>query len=505
MKAFDLIVIGTGGATLVVDAAQKAGKRVALVEKGKFGGTCANRGCIPTKVMVSAANAVREVEDMKKIGVQVSEATIDWDTMSSRVWHQIDKHELTEGYYRDLDGVEIYKGTASFVSDKVISVTMNDGFEVEDITAPTIVIGTGGTTQIIPLEGLEEAGYLTSESLFGHKYPKAPYKSLVVIGGGPIGTEFAHVFASAGTKVTLVQRNVRLLPKEDEAISAHIYKELIRQGIQVELNQLPLSVHVDGEEKVVRIQDRSTGEIQEVRGEEILLASGIKPAVEGLGLENTGIAQYPNGWIKTNEFLETSVDGIYALGDINGEAPFRHKANYEGDIVGHNLYVAKSPEEYRWARYDLVPAVTFTYPEVGHVGMTEAEAREAGYDVGVGVNHYSHSAKGYALGIEPGDDSDGFVKIVVDKKTNYILGIHVVGPQASILFQPFVNLMNSGDVPLQAINEEIGSAVTKELRKQGLVRHMDPRSVVTVGEVMCPHPTLAEIIMWTQVYYEDRW
>lgn len=505
MKQYDIIVVGTGGATIVVDAAIKAGKRIALIEKGKFGGTCLTRGCIPTKVMVTAANAVREVEDFKKIGIQVGPATIDWPFMSKRVWKMINQcHSLYE-YYNGFDNVDVYRGAASFLENKVMQVSMNDGTTSEEITASTIVLGVGGYSKINPIPGLEEAGYLSSESLFGDKYPEAPYKSLIIMGGGPIGTEFGHVFASAGTEVTLIQHNVRLLPKEDEEISAHIYENLTKQGLTVHLNQQPVEVRVENGEKVVVIENRTTGERQEVRGEEILMASGIKPAIEELHLERTGIEQHPGGWIKTNEFLETSVDGIYALGDVNGEAPFRHKANYEADILANNLFRATKPEELRWARYDVVPAVTFTYPEVGHVGMTEAQAREAGFNVGTGVNYYSSTAKGFAIGHKKGEVDDGFVKIVVDKDTNRILGIHVVGPQASILFQPYVNLMNSGDTPLQAINAEIGSERTKQLRKEGLVRSMDPHSVITVGETMSPHPSLVEVIMWTQAYYEHRW
>ncbi|SUP40032.1 dihydrolipoyl dehydrogenase family protein [Veillonella criceti] len=505
MKTYDIIVVGTGGATIVADAAINKGKKVAIIEKGKFGGTCLTRGCIPTKVMVTVADAVREIEELPKIGVKVQPATIDWNLMSKRVWQKIDESKGVEAYYDKFDNVDLYRGAATFVKDKVLTVAMNTGEVTEEITAPIIVLGVGGHTKVNPIKGLDEAGYMSSESLFGNKYPQKPFKSLVVMGGGPIGTEFAHVFAAAGTKVTLIQHNVRLLPKEDAEISEQIYKDITRLGIDVILNQEPEEVRVENGEKIVVIRDRKTGEIREVRGEEILMASGIKPATEELKLENTSIQTKRGGWIVTNEFLETSVDGVYALGDINGEAPFRHKANYEADILAHNLFYATSPQDFRWARYDLVPAVTFTYPQVGHVGLTEQEALEKGYAVKTGKNFYSSTAKGFAMGFDPGDDNDGFVKIVVDEKTNHILGVHVIGPQASILFQPFVNLLNSGDTPLAPINEEIGSTLTKQLRQEGLVRKMDPHSVITVGETMSPHPTLSEVIMWTQVYYEHRW
>ena len=504
MKQYDLIVIGSGGASIVADAAIAKGLKVAIIEKTKFGGTCATRGCIPTKVMVTAANAIREIEDYSKIGIKTAPATIDWSFMSQRVWDVINRHKGTQKYYEDAPNTDAYHGTATFVDNHTVDVIPNDGSESIRMTAPNIIIGVGGHSKVAPTPGLEEAGYLTSENLFGDDYPEKPYKSLVVIGGGPIGTEFAHVFSAAGTEVHLVQRNVRLLPKEDAEISQAIYDNM-KEHMHIHLNTVIESVRTEGDQKVVTVKNRATEEVTEIKADQILIATGIQPAVEELGLDNTDIVRLPGGWIKTNEFLETSVPGVYALGDVNGGDQFRHKANYEADIIAHNLYRAEKPEDFRWARYDVTPAVTYTYPEVGHVGLTEDQAKEAGYNVKTGKNHYSLSAKGYAMGIDPGSVEDGFVKIVVDADTNDILGMHVIGPQASILFQPFVNLMNAGDTPLKVINEDIASPLTKELRQKGLVRPMDPHSVITVGETMTPHPALSEVIMWTQYYLEKRW
>lgn len=505
MKQYDLIVVGTGGANIVVDAAQKKGLKIAQIEKGKFGGTCLTRGCIPTKVMVTAANAIQEIEEFKKIGVHTSTPTLDWDFMSKRVWEKIDESDAIFEYYNAFDNIDVYRGAATFISDKVMKVHMNDGTESEEITAPIIVLGTGGHSKIPNVPGLQEAGYLSSESLFGNKYPKKPFKSLAVLGAGPIGVEFAHVFASAGTEVTIIQHNVRLVPKEDRDMSEHLLQNYNARGIKSILNQDTVEVRIENGEKIIVTKDRNTDKITETRVEEILVAAGIRPSIEELHLENTDIEQLPGGWIKTNEFLETSVEGIYAMGDVNGEPAFRHRANYEADIIAHNLYVAESTDDYRWARYDVIPMVTFSYPEIGHVGLTEAEAVKAGYNVGIGKNYYSSTAKGFAMGILPGDVNDGFIKIVVDKDTNTILGVHIIGPQASILFQPYVNLMNSGDTIIKAINEEIGSETTRALRAKGLIRHMDPHSVITVGETMSPHPSLIELTMWTQVFYENRW
>ena len=237
MKQYDIIVVGTGGATIVADAAIKVGKKVAIIEKGKFGGTCLTRGCIPTKVMVTAANAIQEVEEFKKIGINVSDATMDWDTVSKRTWFKIDESAGIYDYYNAFDNVDVYRGAASFVSDKVMNIHLNDDSGTVEITAPTIVLGTGGYSNIPNVPGLQEAGYLSSESLFGDKFPKQPYKSLAVLGAGPIGVEFGHVFDAAGTEVTIIQHNVRLVPKEDEEMSEHLLQNYRARGINVILNQ----------------------------------------------------------------------------------------------------------------------------------------------------------------------------------------------------------------------------------------------------------------------------
>lgn len=504
MKQYDVVVIGSGSANIVLDAALERGLKCAMIEKGRFGGTCLTRGCIPTKVMVTAADYIREIDGLSKIGVDVGPARMNWETVSRRVWQKINESNNVLAYYQTMKNVDIYQGAGYFTREKVLQVALHDGTLSEEFTADKIFIAVGSRTNIPSVDGLEEAGYVTSESLFGDKYPQTPYESLVILGGGPIGTEFAHVFAAAGTKVTLVQRNTRLLIKEDEEISAQIVKDLRSLGINVLLNHIPTAVRIENGEKILTFSDKATNETCEVRTEEILLASGIRPNTDLLHLENTGIITDSRGWIQTNEFLETNVDGIWAFGDVNGEAPFRHKANYEAEIVAHNLFGDHTLPDWRWARYDLVPMVTFTYPEVAHVGLTEQQAIQLGYEILTAKHHYSSTSKGFALGFDPGDEHDGFVKIVVDKETDIILGIHIIGPQASILLQPFVNLMNAGETILAPINEHIASTAVKKLRATRMTRYLNPRSVRSIGETMTPHPSLSEVIMWIEAYLEEK-
>jgi len=355
-----------------------------------------------------------------------------------------------------------------------MKVALASGGVSEEITAKVIVLAVGGRTKIPNIEGLEEVGYLTSENLFGKDYPKSVFHRLIIIGGGPIGTEFAHVFSAAGSKVTIIQHNVRLLPKEDVQVSEKLLENIREFGIGVELNQDTISVRREGEDKVLLIRDIATGEEKEIRADEILVAPGIVSNADLLHLERTKVTVDRRGYIETNEFLETNAEGIYALGDCNGKAPFRHKANYEADILSHNLYLRTEENDWRFAEYDLVPAVTYTYPQVGHVGMTKEQAEAAGF------------------------------KVIVEKKSGKILGAHVIGEQASILFQPFLNLMNAGKHLLRAIHPEIGSEQTKVLRAKKYVRNLEPNVISTINETMVPHPALSEVAMWTQYYVDYK-
>jgi dihydrolipoamide dehydrogenase len=503
MKKYDVIIVGTGAANIVADAVARQGLSLAIVEKGRFGGTCLNRGCIPTKIMITTADMLREIKEAKRIGIHVDNPSVDWDLMSKRLWEKVNESYAVRDYYAAMDNIDIYAGFARFIDNKTLHVEMKDG-KAEEITADKIILGIGARTKVPKLPGLEEAGYLTSETLFGDKYPKKPYKSLIVIGGGPIGCEFSHFFDAMGSKVTIVQHNVRLLPKEDEAMSEQLLKEFRRYGITVWLNQDTTSVRVENGQKILSFRNRTTGEENEVSAEEILVAPGITPMTDMMAMENTDIMLSNSGYINTNEFLETSAAGVWALGDVNGLAPFRHKANYEAEIIAHNIFSGNAPENWRWARYDTVPAVTFTYPQVAHVGLTEAQANKAGHKVNVAINHYSASAKGYAMGITPGAPDDGFVKLIVDADTQTMLGMHIIGPQASILIQPYVNLLSAGNLKLEPLHEEIASPTVAKLRAEGYSRYLDPHSVFTVSESMTPHPSLSEVAMWTRYYYEGK-
>lgn len=500
MKNYDVLVIGSGAGNIIIEEAVKKGLRCAQIEKGKAGGTCLTRGCIPTKVMTTAADRVLEIKKAQELGIDAEIKGIDWSVISDRVWDQVNISKALEKDFVEMENLDYYKGVASFVDNHTVKINDADNKE-ETITADKIFIAVGGRTNVPGIEGLDEAGYVITETFFGEKFPKELYKEIIIIGGGAIGTEFAHVFSALGTKVHIVQRNVRLLPKEEPELSAIVLERYKERGIHVHLGTDTVSAGKKGDKKFLRIKNKETGEEQDLVADEILVSPGIVSNADLLHLENTDVQLDEKNWIRTNEFLETTAPGIWAIGDVNGKQQFRHKANYEADIVSYNNFMNKEPDGYRWARYDLVPAVTYITPQVAHVGLSEEAALKAGYEIKVGKHYYSQTAKGFSLGYT--SDDPEFAKVIVDKKTKKILGFHAVGTEASTLIQPFLNQMNAGKTKLTPVNEDIASPTTAKLRAKGIVREMEPGLLTTMRETMVPHPSLNEVGIWTYYFMKN--
>jgi dihydrolipoamide dehydrogenase len=313
-----------------------------------------------------------------------------------------------------------------------------------------------------------------------------PWKSLVVIGGGVIAAEFAHIFSAFGTKVTVIEMEPRLLPVEEPEVSSFVACAF-QKTMDVRLGARAIAARPGNGIKVVTYEDVKTGEKGEVEGKEIFVAVGRRTNADLLHLEKTGVKTDARGWIVANEYLEATRPGIWAIGDANGGYQFRHKANYDSDICVHNLLEeghSKVPVD-----YSVVPWAVYTHPQVGHVGMTERQALESGHEIYVGIHRYSDVARGYALGYELGDADDGFVKLIVDKSYR-ILGAHIVGPHASSLVQPFVYLMNAGFecIPPERRGEPV---IPKELRVCPAAG-----SIMPIYRSMVIHPSLSEVTAW---------
>ncbi len=320
----------------------------------------------------------------------------------------------------------MFRDTAEFTGDHTLTVGG------KTITAPKIVIASGARPLIPPIPGLKEAGFLDNITLLALN--QAP-KSMVIIGGGYIGCEYGHFFSAMGTDVTIIQRPPVLLNDEDPDVGETVTRAMAKY-MNVRAGHEADRIVVEDGKKAVYAKDMRTGEMTRFEADEILLALGRRPNSDLLKPEKTGVEMDRKGWIKVNKYLETNVPGIWALGDATGKDMFRHAANFEAGIVTHNMFHEHKRE------YDnrTVPHAVFTHPQVGHVGMTLADARERGLKVMVGKAMYSSAAKGIAMA-----NADGFVKVVVARMTGKILGCSVVGPDAAVLVQQVVYLMNCGN------------------------------------------------------------
>ena len=487
METYDLVVIGSGAGLNVLNVGLQAGMKCALIEDTKLGATCLTRGCIPSKVLVHPADLIREAQHANRVGIQFNIEKIDWELISKRMWSQIDESKQIEEGLSQVPNLTLYKGIGEFVGEYEMEVKSIDEKEtIERFKGEKFVIASGARSFIPPIEGLEEVGYITNRSFFGDKYPKQPWKSLIIIGGGVIAAEFAHIFSAMGTEVIILEMLPLLITTEEPEISQFL-EQNFKKHMTVYVNHKAIKAKGKKKMKTIIAQNMDTGKEIEVSAEEILIATGRRSNADLLKVEKTGVEVDEKGWIKTNLYLETNKKNIWCLGDANGLYQFRHKANYEAEICVNNIF---GPEEQkRSVDYSAVPWAIFTYPQVGHVGTTQAEAIEKGHEIYVAMKNYSTVAKGFAMGFENDDEDNGFFKLIVDKSYK-ILGAHVVGPQAAILVQPFVYLMNSGFTC--SLPESHGEVNIPKLERAC----PEAGSFIPIYNSMVIHPSLNEVTGW---------
>jgi dihydrolipoamide dehydrogenase len=490
MKKYDVTVIGAGAGLMVVEAALKEGLKCCVIEEAKFGGTCLTKGCIPSKILVAPADLIRETQRSKKIGLQFEMPLIQWDVIAERMWGQINLSKRVEAKFRKADDADVIKGRGEFVDSHKMKVTDADGQEVT-IESDVFVVATGARTFIPPIPGFEDVNYVTAESFFGDRFPARPWKSVLVMGGGAIGAEFAHIFSSLGAEVDLIEMKPRILSTEEESISEFTKNVFVQNGIRVHTDSQVISAENSVNGKMIVIKNTVTGKEKKLYGEEIFVAAGLLSNGDKINLSNANIDTDKRGYIITDKNMKTSQNHIWALGDINGKYQFRHKANYEADLVIHNLIKKETPM--KEADYDTVPWAIFTYPQIAHVGVTEEVVKERGKPYYVGIHHYSQVAGGIALGYDRGDPDDGFIKILVNDKKQ-IQGVHIVGPHASILVQPFVYLMNNKETC------NWNNLKEKEEHDSGFeeLRIMCPElgKYTPIHHSMVIHPSLNELTAW---------
>ena len=448
-KQYDMIVIGAGsGMPLTQFAATRMGLKTALVEKGPLGGTCLNRGCIPSKMLIHSADIAETIRQSSRFGVHGEIKAIDFEAIVKKTSDHIDRQTARmEKAMEEQDFMDYYKQETVFTGPDTLRVG-----DVE-ISGKRFVVAAGCRPFIPPIKGLGQVNYWTSTEALR---PPGQPETLIIIGGGYIAVELAHFYGALGTDVTVLQRSDYLLSREDRDVS-RIFTDVFSRKYRVITNATVEEVAQDrtGHKKVV-ITDRD-GEKSTLRAEALLVATGLQPNTDILDLQKTDMELDERGYVKTDEYLATTQKGAWALGDIVGTAPFKHAANREADIVAHNLV-----GDHKVAMdYSIMPHAIFSLPQTASVGLTEQEVKALGIKYEITRFPYTHTAMGEAIGAD-----EGFVKYIIDEDER-ILGCHILGPHAAIL-----------------IHEVIVAMVTTDRRINGIL------SAIHI------HPSLSEVIQW---------
>lgn len=407
-QQFDAIVIGAGqGGALAKHFAQAAHK-TALIERRWLGGSCINWGCTPTKTMIASARIAHLIRRAADFGIQTSSPQIDLTYIRQRKRDMV--HDFRGDYAKSVGSVEnldIIHGEASFCDTKTLHVELQDGGS-QYLQADTIIIATGICPQKPPIAGLDESGYLTAETLM--EVDAVP-EHLIIVGGGYIAVEFAQMFRRLGAQVTILQRGAQLLTKEDSGVSRAIATMLQQEGIDILFHSE--TSHIQRERKVLSVTVDSEGDSKTIKGSHLLLAAGNMPNTKTLNVAKAGIKTDKNSYIEVNDYLETNVPGIYAMGDVKGGPQFTHIAYDDTRVLRANLLENSSLS----IKKRNVPYVLFTDPQLGRVGMTEKEARKTGYNIRVAKLPLSDTARALET-----NETTGFLSAVINDDNDQILG-----------------------------------------------------------------------------------
>ena len=420
-KRFDVIVIGAGSGLLISSEAASRGLKVAVIDHGPFGGTCLNRGCIPSKMLIHSADVMDCIKRAELFGIKAKVTGIDWSHIVNRVNRTVDTEarEIEKGN-RSAKKITVYKETAKFIASKTVQVGK------DTLTADRIFICAGTRPSTPPIPGLDKVKYITSDEAL--RLPKQP-KSMVVIGGGYIAAELAHFFGSLGTRITILQRSGWLLTNEDTEVGQAFTKVFARKH-NIVLNANTTRVFQKGKEIAVEYAVGKQKKV--VSGEQLMVATGRVPNSDILDVAKAGVKTFGPGFVKTDEFMETNVPAIWAIGDIAGVYLFKHSANLEAEYAAHNAFSASKVP----VPYDAMPHAVFSSPQIGSVGLTEDQLKEKKMPYVVGRYKYHNAAYGHSI-----EDKDGFVKVLADPKTRAILGCHIMGTEAATLIHEVIVAM----------------------------------------------------------------
>ncbi len=435
---YDVTVIGSGpGGYIAAIRCAQLGLKTAIIEKyNSLGGTCLNVGCIPSKALLDSSEHYHNAKDnFTKHGIQVGELSLDFPKMIERKQDVVKQTTGGIDYLMKKNGIDVHTGVGSFITKNKIKVT---GKDVTEIETDKVIIATGSKPASLPFISIDKKRIITStEALSLDKQPK----SMVVIGGGIIGCELGSVYARLGTEVTIIEYLDRIIPGMDADVAKELQRAM-KKNIGVQFSTGHKVTEVSSTSRSVKvIAENKQGKSVEFKADYCLVAVGRKPYTEGLGLENIGLATDERGRIPVNEYLETSVPGIYAIGDVIRGAMLAHKAEEEGVFVAETMVGQKPHINYR-----LIPGVVYTWPEGAGVGYLEEELKAEGRDYKKGKFPFKASGRARAS-----EDTEGFVKVLADKTTDEILGIHMLGPRAADMIAEAVVAME-----YRASAEDIG-------------------------------------------------
>ena len=448
----DVVVIGSGpGGYVAAIRASQLGLNTICIEKANLGGVCLNWGCIPTKALLKNAEYMNFIKHSNDFGIEIKDFSYDFSKVVKRSRDVANKMSNGIGFLFKKYKVQTVIGTGKIKSKNLVEVTDDDGKVTDVINCKNIVIATGARPRMFPGIEVDREKVITSkEAMIPSKVPE----SMIIMGAGAIGVEFAYFYNAYGTKVTIIEMLDRILPIEDKDVSAELARHYKKAGISILTNTRVLSAKSNGKEVEVKVSKKD-GKEETLTSEIALNAIGIQSNIEGLGLEELGIA-VERGFIKVDKFMQTSVESIYAIGDIAGPPWLAHKASAEGIVAAEKI----AGHHTNGVDYKNIPGCTYCQPQVASIGLTEEKAKEAGYSIKIGKFPFTASGKAHAIG-----EAKGFAKIIFDEKYGEILGAHLIGPD-----------------------------VTEMIGEVGVARALEATGK-SLFQTIHAHPTLSEAIM----------
>jgi dihydrolipoamide dehydrogenase len=450
-KEYEVVVVGAGpGGYVAAIRSAQLGMKTAIVERDdRLGGTCLLRGCIPTKAMLHAADLITEIGRAKSAGIKVGGVEVDFSGVMKSKNAAVTKNSKGVEFLMKKNKIEVLRGHATLLGKDKLQI--EDEKAKQEISATRgIILAMGSRPRSIPAFEIDGKHIVTSDHML--ELEEIP-RRLAVLGAGAVGVEFASIFSRFASEVTLIEMLPRIVPLEDEEVSAELTKSFKKQGIEVRAGTTLESAKLEG--KVVKLTTIKDEKKDTVEVDMLLVAVGRAPNSENCGLQETGV-EMEKGYVKVDEFMRTSLPGVFAIGDLVFTPQFAHTASAEGIVAAETI----AQVETRPLDYDKTPGCTYCHPEVASVGLSEAEAKSRGYEVAIGKFPWAASGKARILG-----ESTGFVKIVRETRYDEILGIHIIGPQATNLIGEACALLG-----LESTNEEL-------------------------TRIVHPHPTLTEALM----------